>query len=104
VKYVIPLLWILAELRGVKSITSKWVQNEYQAVVQKLGSEFEVLLDKPVEEIREAGFEDLAMAVDKMRKGEVEIKPGYDGVYGVVQIGGIKDVDLIGDKNQLGLF
>jgi len=102
VKYLVPLLWIIAEIKRVKSITAASVRNEYQLVTQKLGSDFEVLLNKPIEEIKSVGFERLAMAIDKMRKGEMEIKPGYDGVYGEVKIA-VEDGQSLGEK-QLGLF
>ncbi len=103
VKYLIPLLWTMAELLEVKSITSRSVQQMYNLVTQKLGGDFEILLWMPIEEIQEAGFKKLALAIEKMRKGEVEIKPGYDGVYGVIKIGDLEKESKEREE-QLGLF
>jgi DNA helicase-2/ATP-dependent DNA helicase PcrA len=86
VKYIIPLAEIIAELQGVKSVAGKAVMAEYQAVIERLGNEFDVLRSVPVEAIEAAGFKLLALAIDRLRKGEVVRDPGYDGVYGTIKV------------------
>jgi uncharacterized protein (TIGR00375 family) len=82
---VIPLREIIAEVfnRGVKT---KTVDNEYMRLVQELGSELTILLDVPLKDIRRAGSPRLAEAISRMRKGDVNITPGFDGEYGKVKI------------------
>jgi uncharacterized protein (TIGR00375 family) len=82
---VIPLREIIAEVfhRGVKT---KAVDNEYMRLVQEIGSELTILLDVPLEDIGRAGSPCLAEAISRMRKGDVNIKPGFDGEYGKVKI------------------
>jgi PHP family Zn ribbon phosphoesterase len=43
-----------------------------------------VLTQAGFDDIKEAGGEALAIAVTKIRKGQVEIVSGYDGQYGTV--------------------
>lgn len=98
VKYIVPLPEVLAEIEGVKGVKSKRVQQKYWQVINKLGSDFEVLLEMPIVKIQKAGFEKLADAVDKIRKGEVLVKAGYDGIFGTVKVGGESEdqLDLFG--------
>ncbi|MGZ6210617.1 MAG: endonuclease Q family protein [Syntrophales bacterium] len=81
----IPLREIIAEVlnRGVKT---KAVDNEYVRLVQEIGSELMILLDAPLKDIARAGSPRLAEAVSRMRKGDVKIKPGFDGEYGKARI------------------
>ncbi len=86
VKYIIPLVEIIAELKGTKSTSGKAVTAEYHAVIERLGNEFDVLRSVPVEAIEAAGFKLLSLAIDRLRKGEVVRDPGYDGVYGTIKV------------------
>ncbi|MGZ6250099.1 MAG: endonuclease Q family protein, partial [Syntrophales bacterium] len=81
----IPLREIIAEVlnRGVKT---RAVDNEYVRLVQEIGSELMILLDAPLKDIARAGSPRLAEAVSRMRKGDVKIKPGFDGEYGKARI------------------
>ncbi len=86
VEYIIPLIEIIAELHGAKSTSGKAVTAEYHDVLRRLGNEFDVLRRVPVDAIDSAGFKLLALAIDRMRKGEVVREPGYDGVYGTIKV------------------
>ncbi|MEN9327923.1 MAG: hypothetical protein RI947_731 [Candidatus Parcubacteria bacterium] len=85
VEYIIPLVEIVAELKGVGS-GSKAVVAEYQRIIASLGHEFEILRNVDVEVIKREGFEDLAYAITRMRRHDIHIEPGYDGVYGVITL------------------
>ena len=82
---LVPLQEILAEAMGMGTASQK-VQMMYEQLVAKLGGEFGVLLKSSLEEIKGVGGERVAEAVNKVRKGEIVVKPGYDGVFGVVKI------------------
>ena len=84
VEYIIPVIEIISELLGVKS--GKKLQEEYQKIYTTLGNEFEILRKISVEDISQQGFPQLAYAVDRLRKKDITIIPGYDGVYGVIQL------------------
>jgi DNA helicase-2/ATP-dependent DNA helicase PcrA len=85
VEYIIPLPEVLAELRGVKGVSGRAIGEEYHRLVRALGPEFAILREVPVERIREVS-PGLAHAVDRMRRREVYLEPGYDGVFGVVRV------------------
>ena len=80
-----PLREILAEVLGVGKKT-KAVSQIYQSLVPKLGSEFDVLIHTPVADIVKVSSLEVAFAVDKMRRGDIAIAPGYDGIFGTVRI------------------
>ncbi|MGH7158068.1 MAG: endonuclease Q family protein [Candidatus Saccharimonadales bacterium] len=86
VEYIIPLAEIIAELKNTKSTAGKAVQAEYHNVIERLGDEFGVLRNVPVAAIEAAGFPLLALAIDRLRKGDVVRDPGYDGVFGTIKV------------------
>ena len=81
---LVPLAEIIAEAKGVgkKTIT---VENEYYKLVQGLGGEFNVLLDASRDDLIKLTTEKVADGILKVREGKVDIRPGYDGVYGEVK-------------------
>ncbi len=81
----IPLAEIIAETEG-RGVNTKGVQKKYFETLSALGPEFRVLLDVPVKDIERAGGERLALAVSRMRTGDIHISPGFDGEYGRVRI------------------
>uniref|UniRef100_A0A7V6CN23 DNA helicase UvrD n=1 Tax=candidate division WOR-3 bacterium TaxID=2052148 RepID=A0A7V6CN23_UNCW3 len=83
-KNLIPLDEIIAEALNV-SKESAVVKNLYLEMVKKIACEFEILLNVPVEEIKKNYFK-IGEGIEKMRKGEVKILPGYDGVFGEIRI------------------
>jgi len=84
-KSIVPLDVILAEVNGVKSTNSKKVLVQYESMINEIGTEFDILIDTPIAEIKKFD-ERVAEAVDRMRTGNIHIRPGYDGVYGEVSI------------------
>lgn len=65
---------------------SKKVMAEYLGLIGKLGSEFKILMDVPLDDIEKAGSPILREAISMMRSGNVHIAPGYDGEFGKVKI------------------
>ena len=88
-KYIVPLEEVLAESFGVSSPTSKKVQEEYNHLTTCVADEFTLLLDTPLEQIAaQTKYPDVVEAIRRMRADEMYIKPGYDGIFGVVKIFG----------------
>ena len=84
-KSIIPLADILSEIFEVGPKTKK-VAGYYNRAIEILGPELGILLDKSFEEIGTANVPLLAEAIMKMRTGDIDIDPGYDGEYGKVNI------------------
>lgn len=82
---VIPLEEIIAETLHVGK-ASKKVQAKYWEMVQALGPELDILLNKPLKDVAALAGEKLAEALRRMRAGKVLITPGYDGEFGVIKI------------------
>ena len=87
---LLPLQEIISQT--VKSgVASKRVQKEYHRLVAELGSELDILIRSSSCDLARAGGEQLARAVLRARAGEVQVEPGYDGVYGSVDVLQSKD-------------
>ncbi|MFW6082071.1 MAG: endonuclease Q family protein, partial [Desulfosalsimonas sp.] len=97
---LIPLAEILSELMSVGP-KSKKVTNAWQDVISRTGPELPVLLDMPVEKIRDSGNPLLAEAIRRMRRGEVHCQPGYDGAYGRITIFTKEERDRITGQKDL---
>lgn len=82
---LVPLNEIIAESLHSTAASVK-VKPVYDMLTDKFGSEFEVLLKTPIDEVQKAAGEELAEAILKVRNGNIFISPGYDGEYGVVKI------------------
>jgi uncharacterized protein (TIGR00375 family) len=82
---IIPLQEIIAETMNV-GVSSKAVKKAYFDLLEKLGSEFSVLMETPLDEIEKAGSPLLKEAIRRVRSGNVHIAPGFDGMYGKIKI------------------
>jgi uncharacterized protein (TIGR00375 family) len=102
-KMLVPLMEILAEVLG-SGFSSQTVENEYNRLTEYFGSEFGILLKTPLKEMAKIGGERLAEAMDKVRKGDIFIDPGYDGVFGTVKIWPLADARGEPSKEQMKLF
>ena len=102
VEYIVPLIEVIAELQGTKSVSGKAVVELYDSLIASLGDEFSILRSLPLAEI-EARVPQIALAVERIRTGHVYRDPGYDGVYGTIKV--FKDTsDRAETLNQLSLL
>lgn len=82
---MVPLLEILAEVLGSPP-ASKKVMQDYQNLIKEFKNELNILFEVKEGELEKNHSPRLAQAIAKVRKGEIVIEPGYDGIFGVVQI------------------
>ena len=54
-------------------------------MLQKLGNEFEILREIPMEDIEKAGDFRVAQGIKNLRDGKVMREPGFDGEYGKIR-------------------
>lgn len=99
-KNVIPLQEVISDAIGKEPGTAA-VGKEYMKLVQKFGSEFEVLLDTQIEDLKTYASERISQGISRMREGKVKIIPGHDGVYGKIRL---FDEEEEKSKAQMGLF
>jgi len=100
-KNLIPLDEVIGEALNIGHQT-KTVKQEYQNLIRAFGSEFKVLLEASVGQIAAAGQAEVALAIDRVRQGRVEIAPGFDGEFGKIKI--FSDEDRKNLVNQSALF
>ena len=62
------------------------VQREYQRLLAELGAEFEILRNIPLEDVRRTAGSRVAEGIQRLRNGQVECVPGFDGEYGVIRL------------------
>lgn len=101
---LVPLQEIIAEAVG-SPVASPKVQTPYFRLTDGLGGEFSVLLSSQLGDIAHVAGERVAQGIDKVRRGDITIDPGYDGVFGTVKIWASGE-DLVIDpsKEQLTMF
>ncbi len=98
---LVPLPEIIAEAIKV-GVNSKAVNNEYLHIIEKLGNELKILMDIPLNDIERASSPIIREAIARMRSGNVQISPGFDGEYGKIKI--FEEVERKVIKGQGRLF
>lgn len=80
-----PLPEVIAASTGL-SVASKKVDQQYEEMLRQIGPEFTILREAPLEEIQRYAGACVAEGIRRLRAGEVERIPGYDGEYGVIKL------------------
>lgn len=81
----VPLIDIIRSIKKIKSKTSKSVLNEYNKIIDKLGTEFEILIDLPLDKINNFD-KNLGSVIKAFRNNEIEYTPGGGGTYGQIKL------------------
>ena len=95
---LVPLRELVADCLG-KGKTSKAVGQEMDKMKAQ-ASEFAILLDLDEQALAKFCKPEVVEGIGRMRRGEVEVRPGYDGVFGRVHV---KDAASLRPE-QRGLF
>jgi len=90
---------IIAESLNIKSRHSKQVLKEYHHLINQAGSELHILLDADLEQLKQITYPQIVQGIEKVRKGDLIISPGYDGQYGIIKI--FEDNEKIKQKTML---
>ena len=98
---LIPLPEIIGEALK-KGAASKAVTDAYFGLLEKLGNEFSMLMHTPLEDIERASSPLIKEAICRVRTGDVQIAPGFDGEYGKIRI--FEEVKRKKRKGQVMLF
>ncbi len=84
-KRLVSLQQIIAEALDVGPKTKK-ASAAYSSLTSWFGNELEVLMNAPTADVAGVAGDRVAEGVDRVRRAELSIEPGYDGVYGTVKI------------------
>jgi uncharacterized protein (TIGR00375 family) len=83
--HLVPLEEIIAAGYGLGA-GSKRVRREYLNLLERGGAELEILLDQSAAELSSFMDSRLVEGILRVRQGLVTVHPGYDGVYGRVNL------------------
>jgi uncharacterized protein (TIGR00375 family) len=84
-RYLLPLEEIIAAAVGQRTNTKK-VNVEYDRLLDRYGSELRILLDLDETELQDGTPSRIVEGIMKVRRGDVQITPGYDGEYGKIAL------------------
>lgn len=82
---IIPLAELIAFTLETR-VTSKKVITLYDQMIKKIGNEFYILLEAPIEKIRDVGGDTVAGAIASMRLNKIKLTPGFDGIFGKIEV------------------
>jgi len=100
-KRMVPLEEIIAEALDA-NVGTKAVEREYQNLIYKGGTEFNVLLHVRDDALRAMTEAKIAEGILSVREGRVLVEPGYDGEYGKVRL--FQGEAAAANEQQMTLF
>ena len=98
---LVPLPEVIGASSG-HSASSVKVQREYQKMLSELGPELEILRNLPLEDISRVSGTRVAEGIERLRRGQVERIPGFDGEYGVIKL--FSAEELNNTEGQMSFF
>lgn len=101
-KNLIPLNEIIAQAIG-KTPGCKSVWDTYFRYIHDFGNEHAILTEVPITQLSLMNSEKIALGIERMRQGKVNIIPGHDGTYGIIDLFD-EDSPETADSCQLKLF
>lgn len=97
---LVPLPEVIAASTN-HSPSSVKVLAQYEAMLKRLGSEFSILRELPLEEIGKVAGPCIQEGVRRLREGRVDREPGYDGAYGVIHLLEPAEIEAISGQTSL---
>ena len=79
--HIIPLAEIISLVTGISSLQSRRIEDRWNNLVRRFGTEINVLIDADISEIREIDME-VANIIDRLRRGRVRYIAGGGCKYG----------------------
>lgn len=88
---LLPLHEILTKALKQKNPFIDTVESYYSKLISIFGNEIHIMLETPIENIRQTTNPEIAEIIKAFRMATFEYKKGGGGIYGTVQIESIKD-------------
>lgn len=96
-----PLPEVIAASTGGPS-SGKRMDAQYERLLHELGPEFYILRQASIEEIARAAGPCVAEGIRRLRTGQVERRPGFDGEYGTISLLTPAEIEQFG--GQMSFF
>lgn len=90
---LVPLYEIIASSIGA-TVASMKVKQKYDGLLQNLGPELFVLREASLQDIELVAGPCIAEGIRRLRAGQVDIQPGFDGEYGKVKVMDKSEIDM----------
>lgn len=100
---LLPLSEIISAVLGVDSPSTQAVWKEYNTLVNKFGNEYAVLIDATKEELSTIVESSIANAIIGVREGTIKVIPGYDGVYGKIDLNQEHNTSTAPKRQRMGI-
>jgi len=98
--HLLPLHEIIGTILGIENLSASIVWRVFNSLISRFGNEYTVLLDTPQENLESVIEPRIAEAIVKVRRDEVTVLPGYDGVYGKLTILEEKEETQVEDERK----
>jgi len=85
-KKLVGLYKIIADALNIKSKQSNKVLTVYNELIKNGGSEFNILIDLSLDELKNFTEPIIVEGIKRVRQGKLQIDPGFDGQYGQIKI------------------
>lgn len=82
---IVPLKEIIAQSVGT-GVNSKAVEKIFKELINSVGDEFFILLDAKENNFSSLIPNNLIDGILRMRNKEIEVRGGYDGIFGVIKV------------------
>ena len=98
---LVPLPEVIAASTGLSS-GSKKTAELYEDMLSDLGPEFYILRECPLEDVRHAAGPCVEEGIRRLRAGQVQRTPGFDGEYGKIELLDPSEIEKL--NGQISLF
>lgn len=91
---LVPLHEVIASSLGFAA-TSRKVKEKYEDLIRNIGPELWILREASLKDIELAAGPWVAEGIRRLRGGQVEIQPGFDGEYGKIKVMDKKEIESL---------
>lgn len=91
---LVPLHEVIASSIGSSAASMK-VKRKYEDLIRNLGPEFYIFREASLKDIELLAGPYIAEGIRRLRCGEIEIQPGYDGEYGKIKIMDKDEINML---------
>ena len=83
--HMVPIIEVISYVIK-KTKYSPIVRAKYSEMLERIGTEFDILSSANIESIKGVAGDDIGDAIENVRNDRIHIMPGYDGVFGKLDL------------------